>query len=90
MSNTFYILTVILSIIFMLSLRSVALWISCGLTAFIFQHNVVCLDVPFHICPSVVGVCHRIGNRIDKLHLGIVRIVVYDTLNLPKKSVRIP
>ena len=61
---------------FLLSLRSVTLWISCGLTAFIFQYNVVCLDVPFHICPSVVGVCHGVGNRIDKLHLGIVRIVL--------------
>ena len=50
--------------------------IACGLTAFIYQHNVVCLDVPFHICPSVVGVCHRIGNRIDKLHLCIVRVIL--------------
>ena len=61
---------------FLLSLRSVVLRIACGLTAFIFQYNVVCLDVPLHICPSVVGVCHGIGNRVDKLHLGIVRIVL--------------
>ena len=50
------------------------LWIACGLTAFIFQYNVVCLDVPFHVYPSVIGVCHRIGNGIEKLHLGIVRV----------------
>ena len=52
------------------------LWIACELTAFIFQHNVVCLDVPLHISPSVVGVRHRIGNWIDKLYLGIVGIVL--------------
>ena len=43
-----------LLLIFLLSLWSMVLWIACGLTAFIFQHNVVCLDVPFHICPSAV------------------------------------
>ena len=75
MSNTFYILARI-SFIFLLSLWSVVLRIACGLTAFILQYNVVCLDVPFHVCPSVVGVCHGIGNGIDKLHLGIVRIVL--------------
>src|SRR5699024_5515818 len=55
---------------FLLSLRSMVLWIACGLTAFIFQHNVVCLDVPFHICPSVVGV-DRKSTRLNSSHVSI-------------------
>ena len=75
LSSIIYNENILCRLLFLLSLRSVVLWIACGLTAFIFQHNVVCLDIPFHISPSIVGVCHRIGNRIDKLHLGIVRII---------------
>lgn len=61
---------------FLLSLRSVVLWISCALASLVLQNNIVCLDVPLYISPSVVGVRHRIGNRIDKLYLGIVGIVL--------------
>ena len=84
LSSIIYNENILCRLLFLLSLRSVVLWIACGLTAFIFQHNVVCLDIPFHICPSVVGVCHRIGNRIDKLHLGIVRILVCGAGEIPK------
>lgn len=65
LSSIIYNENILCRLLFLLSLRSVVLWIACGLTAFIFQHNVVCLDIPFHISPSIVGVCHRIGNRID-------------------------
>ena len=76
LSSIIYNENILCRLFFLLSLRSVVLRIACGLTAFIFQHNVVCLDVPLHVCPSVVSVCHRIGNRIDKLHLCIVRVVL--------------
>ena len=77
LSSIIYNENILCRLFFLLSLRSVVLRIACGLTAFIFQHNVVCLDVPLHVCPSVVGICYRIGNRIDKIHLSIVRIVLY-------------
>lgn len=44
--------------------------------AFIFQHNIVSFDVPFHVCPSVFGICQSISNRIDMFHLGVIRIVL--------------
>ena len=62
---------------FRLSLWAMVLWISRWLIAFVFQHNIVRLDVPVHVRPSVVGVCDGINNRVDKLHFRIVRIVLF-------------
>ena len=56
-------------------LWSIVLWIS-GMSAFVLQNNIVCFDIPVHICTTVICIGYRVCNRVDKFHFGVVVIVL--------------